>query len=62
MEIRTRPVDIPVTRPLGEFAQGGDSQIEAAVKEAIRPSTKTVMARRKLSAGGVTRCPSELRN
>jgi Tol biopolymer transport system component/C-terminal processing protease CtpA/Prc len=32
MEMRPRPVDVPVTRPLGESARGVDSQIEAAVK------------------------------
>ena len=35
MEMRPRPVDVPVTRPLGEAAQGRDSQIESAVKELI---------------------------
>jgi Tol biopolymer transport system component/C-terminal processing protease CtpA/Prc len=33
MEMKPRPVDIAVTRALGEDAEGRDSQIEAAVKE-----------------------------
>jgi tricorn protease len=32
MEMKPRPVDIPVTRALGEGQQGRDSQIETAVK------------------------------
>jgi tricorn protease len=32
MEMRPRPVDVPVTRPLGESARGVDTQIETAVK------------------------------
>ena len=32
MEMKPRPVDVPVTRPLGESARGVDSQIETAVK------------------------------
>lgn len=32
MEMKPRPVDVPVTRALGEGPQGRDSQIEAAVK------------------------------
>jgi Tol biopolymer transport system component/C-terminal processing protease CtpA/Prc len=35
MERHPRPVDLPVTRPLGEDASGRDSQIEAAVKELL---------------------------
>jgi C-terminal processing protease CtpA/Prc len=35
MELHSRPVDVPVTRPLGEGVQGRDSQIETAVKELI---------------------------
>jgi hypothetical protein len=42
MEMKPRPVDIPVTRALGEEAQGRDSQIEAAVKELLsRSSSRT---------------------
>ena len=32
MEMKPRPVDVPVTRPLGESARGVDTQIETAVK------------------------------
>jgi C-terminal processing protease CtpA/Prc len=35
MEMRPRPVDIPVSRALGEDAEGRDSQVEAAVKELL---------------------------
>jgi Tol biopolymer transport system component len=35
MEMRPRPVDITVSRALGEDAQGRDTQIEAAVKELL---------------------------
>jgi tricorn protease len=44
MEMKPRPVDIQVTRPLGESAQGRDSQIETAVKALLaqlaRPGTQ----------------------
>ena len=32
MELRPRPVDVPVTRPIGESLQGRDSQLDAAVR------------------------------
>jgi tricorn protease len=32
MELHPRPVDVPVTRPLGESALGRDSQLDAAVR------------------------------
>ena len=32
MEMNPRPVDVPVSRPMGESYQGKDSQLEAAVK------------------------------
>jgi len=35
MERRPRPVDIPVSRALGEDAEGRDSQIESAVRELL---------------------------
>ncbi len=35
MEMHPRPVDVPVTRALGEAAQGRDTQIETAVKELL---------------------------
>jgi tricorn protease len=41
MEMHPRPVDIPVTRALGESAQGRDSQLETAVKELLRQITKS---------------------
>jgi len=36
MERNPRPVDVPVTRPIGETYTGRDSQLEAAVKELLR--------------------------
>jgi Tol biopolymer transport system component/C-terminal processing protease CtpA/Prc len=35
MELNPRPVDVPVTRPIGESLQGKDSQLDAAVKELL---------------------------
>jgi C-terminal processing protease CtpA/Prc len=35
MEMHPRPVDIPVTRPIGEGFGGRDSQLESAVKELL---------------------------
>jgi len=35
MEMNPRPVDIPVTRPVGESYTGRDSQLDAAVKELL---------------------------
>jgi C-terminal processing protease CtpA/Prc len=35
MELHPRPVDIPVTRPIGESYTGRDSQLDAAVKELL---------------------------
>ena len=35
MELHPRPVDVAVSRALGESAQGRDSQIETAVKELL---------------------------
>ncbi len=44
MELNPRPVDIPVTRPIGESLLGKDSQLDAAVKALLAqlrpPSTK----------------------
>jgi Tol biopolymer transport system component/C-terminal processing protease CtpA/Prc len=36
MELNPRPVDIPVTRPIGETYTGRDSQLDTAVKELLR--------------------------
>jgi Tol biopolymer transport system component/C-terminal processing protease CtpA/Prc len=36
MELNPRPVDIPVTRPIGESLAGKDSQLDAAVRELLR--------------------------
>jgi tricorn protease len=41
MEMNPRPVDVPVTRAVGEWAQGRDSQIETAVRELLRSITKS---------------------
>jgi tricorn protease len=40
MEMKPRPVDVPVTRPIGEGALGRDSQIETAVKELLAQVAK----------------------
>ena len=36
MELNPRPVDIPVTRPIGESLTGKDSQLDAAVRELLQ--------------------------
>jgi C-terminal processing protease CtpA/Prc len=36
MELRPRPVDVPVTRPIGESVEGKDSQLDTAVRELLR--------------------------
>jgi Tol biopolymer transport system component len=36
MELNPRPVDIPVTRPVGETLLGKDSQLDTAVRELLR--------------------------
>ena len=48
LEMKPRPVDVPVTCACGESAQGRDSQIETAVKELLR-HYQIVIRRRKLS-------------
>ena len=35
MERNPRPVDVPVTRPIGESYTGRDSQLDVAVKELL---------------------------
>jgi Tol biopolymer transport system component len=35
MELNPRPVDVPVTRPIGESLSGKDSQLDVAVKELL---------------------------
>ena len=35
MELNPRPVDVPVTRPIGESYTGRDSQLDAAVRELL---------------------------
>jgi C-terminal processing protease CtpA/Prc len=35
MEMHPRPVDVPVTRPIGESYSGRDSQLDVAVKELL---------------------------
>ena len=39
MELNPRPVDVPVTRPVGESLRGKDSQLDTAVKELLRQLT-----------------------
>jgi tricorn protease len=36
MELNPRPVDVPVTRPIGESLTGQDSQLETAVRELLK--------------------------
>jgi tricorn protease len=36
MELNPRPVDVPVTRPVGESLSGKDSQLDTAVRELLR--------------------------
>ena len=36
MELNPRPVDVPVTRPIGETYTGKDSQLDAAVRELLK--------------------------
>jgi C-terminal processing protease CtpA/Prc len=36
MELRPRPVDVPVTRPIGESLEGKDTQLDVAVAELLR--------------------------
>jgi tricorn protease len=36
MELRPRPVDVPVTRPIGETLEGKDTQLDTAVRELLR--------------------------
>ena len=35
MEMNPRPVDVPVTRPIGETMTGKDPQLDAAVRELL---------------------------
>ena len=36
MELNPRPVDVPVSRPIGESLEGKDSQLDAAVRELLK--------------------------
>lgn len=36
MELNPRPVDVPVTRPIGESLSGRDTQLDVAVRELLR--------------------------
>ena len=36
MELNPRPVDIPVTRPIGESLVGKDSQLDVAARELLK--------------------------
>ena len=36
MELKPRPVDVPVTRPIGESLAGKDSQLDVAVRELLQ--------------------------
>jgi tricorn protease len=41
MELNPRPVDIPVTRPIGESLLGKDSQLDTAVRELLKQLGET---------------------
>jgi tricorn protease len=41
MEMHPRPVDVLVQRPVGESYTGRDSQLDAAVAELLKRTTKT---------------------
>ena len=41
MELNPRPVDVPVTRPIGESLIGKDSQLDAAVRELLKQLGET---------------------
>ncbi|HQR32620.1 MAG TPA: DPP IV N-terminal domain-containing protein, partial [Blastocatellia bacterium] len=45
MELNPRPVDVPVTRPIGESYTGRDSQLDAAVKELLKQLDNNKKAR-----------------
>lgn len=47
MEMHPRPVDVPATRVLGEWAAGRDTQIEIAVKELLAQLAVSPTARRQ---------------
>jgi hypothetical protein len=47
MEMHPRQVDVPVTRAIGEGAEGRDTQIEIAVKELLSQLPPTPTARRQ---------------
>src|ERR1700722_12752807 len=56
MEMNPRPVDIAVTRPIGESYQGKDSQLDAAVKELrieIGPNKKNAARIREVPGGAL---------
>lgn len=36
MELRPRPVDVQVTRPIGQSLEGKDTQLDTAVLELLR--------------------------
>jgi tricorn protease len=47
MELKPRPVDVPVTRPIGETYTGSDSQLKTAVDELLKQlGTSTSTGRR----------------
>jgi C-terminal processing protease CtpA/Prc len=41
MELNPRPVDVPVTRPIGESLQGKDTQLDTAVRELLQQLRST---------------------
>lgn len=46
MELHPRPVDVPVSRPIGESLSGKDSQLDAAVRELLQQLGQTSAAGR----------------
>jgi hypothetical protein len=47
MELNPRPVDVPVTRPIGESLQGKDTQLDIAVRELLRQLTTSTTSQER---------------
>jgi tricorn protease len=47
MELNPRPVDVPVTRPIGESRQGKDTQLDTAVRELLRQLTTSTTSQER---------------
>jgi tricorn protease len=51
MELNPRPVDVPVSRPIGESYTGRDSQLDTAVRELLKQLGQTEAGGRPVSSG-----------